>query len=870
MRTPAKSSRTGAALTLLTAALLAAAVSSGVIAAAQTPGAVGALKGTDGQAAPPAGDVSDAFTPAFAESAFDARNASNFREMSAAYGPFTQEQIARLNRDRFLIVPQREGMRLPYFSSGSNRYDEMLGIFEGLGGSESPDARSPEQARFVGPDVVLHAFHKYFSERLKEVERGTLARLVEAMLSGLWENALALRAEAPEGARAAWDLALAQMAVPLTLIETRAPAPPNWRLDDEDEEADKTPADNLEAALANFRAREGELPEGLRAAVRGALGMIYAQGVAPPEPGSAAAADSGSDPAAALGLVPSYNAQTVDWTQFLPRSHYAETSESRAYFRASIWLGQLGWTRDDPGALPQLVAWAAALAGPGGELFAKACAAIAEAEDAVPANPAEAWRSVMRITALFAGLPDDPSLMDVLELVTAGGAPPGPGAPGDAAYLSGLAPRMARLAPPVESFKAFRGGGYRGKGVVTVLPQRFTVPWLIASELTIEAGQVRERAARASGGRAGVAAPGAQAAASADGPLPVVFSGLYLAQALGSEYAESLSGRELEARRSLEAPDDAGGEAASDLIEAKRAALAAKARWLRAALDRVPSSDWNGSVGSAWFNVLRTLSATYGEGYPIYMRGGAFGAKQLETLLGSYTELKHDTLLYDKPNYAEMGNGGYDIDPPPVPKGFVEPNLEFWDAMAEALRATEEAFRSNGLFPDHQERYGTLAYFSEKVDRLRGIARTELAGGRPSEDDYEFLRTFTIQEMAERPGGGAWTDPETFLSGLVVDVQTINAVGGDPGGVLHEGLGAPSLILVLVGNDGDQRMTVGMAFNHYEFLIREIRRLTDSAWKAAAYRGFDIAEGLAAVPDPALPELPAKPFWYDPIAAGPR
>jgi hypothetical protein len=43
--------------------------------------------------------------------------------------------------------------------------------------------------------------------------------------------------------------------------------------------------------------------------------------------------------------------------------------------------------------------------------------------------------------------------------------------------------------------------------------------------------------------------------------------------------------------------------------------------------------------------------------------------------LGSYTELKHDTLLYVKQAYAEMGGGGAgpcgrSIDPPelPIPK----------------------------------------------------------------------------------------------------------------------------------------------------------------------------------------------------------
>ncbi|MDR1313550.1 MAG: DUF3160 domain-containing protein [Deltaproteobacteria bacterium] len=755
-------------------------------------------------------------SPAFNEAPFDARKAWNWREMEKAYGPFSQGQLERLNRDRFLVVPQRPGMELPWGSAGWGPYDEMLGMFDGMGGPWDPTFREPRHARFVGPDVVLHAFHKYFSEKLKAMERTALPWYLEAMLAGAYENALAMRESAAEAARPGWDLAIAEMAVPLTLLETRSEQPANpW-------DPEPPGGDTLGAALAAFARREGDLPESLRQAVRAALAKVYTLG----------ASTEGPEPAAALRLRPAYNSPQVDWTQFAPRSHYEENSRTRAYFRAMIWLGQLGWDRGDPAVLPPVVAWASALAGPGGEGFARAAARFGRGDPPAPASPAEAWRAVMRITSFFVGFYDDPSVSEAMELASASGSPPGPDAPGDPAFLAGIAPGMAALAPAPAGFDEFHTGGYEGTGAITVLPQRFTVPWLVASELTTEKSQIR-----------GVRSS-----------LPARFSGLYLAMALGSGYAGSLAAGEVE--KGLEREN-----VSRELAEAMPGAVAAKAAELAASLARVPESDWRGSVGAAWFGSLRSFSREYGAGYPLYMQGPAFAAKQLETLMGGFTELKHDTILYEKPNYAELGEGGDDERPKRLPKGFVEPNMAFWERISAACGVLEDGFRRNGLFPDEQEEFGTLGRFKSDLARLEGIARKELAGERVSDEDYEFVRTFQLEGMAARPGN-AGGNPELNLSGLVVDVQTV--ISGDEG-VVHEGLGPPSLMLVLVGNDGEERVTVGTAYNHFEFFVRPVRRLTDSKWKAAAYPGMPFERYLNSEKDPEFAELPPKPNWYDPL-----
>ena len=78
-------------------------------------------------------------------------------------------------------------------------------------------------------------------------------------------------------------------------------------------------------------------------------------------------------------------------------------------------------------------------------------------------------------------------------------------------------------------------------------------------------------------------------------------------------------------------------------------------RWPRD-LKKVPDAEWYSSVGAAWLKLLGTLPQTFGPGYPRYMQG-KLPDEQLQTFLGSYAELKHDTLLYVKQNFAEQGDG---------------------------------------------------------------------------------------------------------------------------------------------------------------------------------------------------------------------
>lgn len=60
---------------------------------------------------------------------------------------------------------------------------------------------------------------------------------------------------------------------------------------------------------------------------------------------------------------------------------------------------------------------------------------------------------------------------------------------------------------------------------------------------------------------------------------------------------------------------------------------------------------WTQNLYWGWLYSLLPLTEEKPEGYPIFMRNEAWARKQLNTYLGSWTELKHDTILYAKQVY---------------------------------------------------------------------------------------------------------------------------------------------------------------------------------------------------------------------------
>jgi hypothetical protein len=233
---------------------------------------------------------------------------------------------------------------------------------------------------------------------------------------------------------------------------------------------------------------------------------------------------------------------------------------------------------------------------------------------------------------------------------------------------------------------------------------------------------------------------------------------------------------------------------------------------------------------------LQAVVAPKDEAYPSFMRTQAWARKDLHTALGSWTELKHDTILYAKQVMAELGGGG--MEPPPV-RGYVEPNPEAYARLLALARMTRAGLEEQGILT---ENVGfLLSELEDMLTFLQSVAERELAGGEIGGDDYErikfyggWLERMTLAAADPAEGEGYRTEfSEDEQAALVADVAT------DPNGqVLEEAIGRIYEIYAVVPDGiGGLQIARGGVFSYYEFPWEIRDRLTNEKWRAMVAAG---------------------------------
>ena len=734
--------------------------------------------------------LSASVSPASKEQAMTLDRALNFRRVTAFLGVrLTPGQKRFLNEHRFLLIPKGDTRFKGQVELGGMgfHYDEMLGMFDYLSGYEDPMLRKPENCHFVNPDVMLHAFHKYLENSLEYLEKTELAETLRRFLTNLQDKALEDKATASGPLAGHYELIAAQLTVPLVILENA-----RWPNPKESQEIAPWPpkapladdGDTLENGLKILDGFKGKFSEPMFNRMAAELRLIYAGRDVAPSP-----------------LYGQYaKGSYADYTQFTPRSHYVKSSVLRSYFRAMIYLGRNGYLLKDNGLSDALlVTLLLASPGPDGQPLLKD------------------WQRIMEITGFFAGKSDDISypewrnfLVKVLgtEKLAAGEAL-------NPATLAKISQRLGELQGPrilseviidPSVFTATKEQLLESTKSMRLFGQRFTFDGWIFSRLTTGQEKTPVR-------------------------LPSMPSALFIPAALGDKAALGFADQYLQNLSPPFSPEETAG-------------FNGRLPEVTADLGKIGDPEWFSSMGGAWLKLLGTLTSSYGRGYPLYMQDRLFPVKQVESFLGSYTELKHDTLLYAKQNYAEMGGDGGEGTPPPVPKGFVEPNLPFWETLGRLVAYVEAGFRKYGVFKGELEEYGHLNIFKEDVAFYASLAAKELQGVPLTEEEYEKLRLSQLSYMAEPQDINVILEEKDMRAGLIADVHT-DALQRQ---IQYEATGEPYIMLVLLGNEGVVRLAVGVAFNHYEFAGPLDTRYRDADWQGRVYehRGG----------------LPEKNFWY--------
>ncbi len=479
----------------------------------------------------------------------------------------------------------------------------------------------------------------------------------------------------------------------------------------------------------------------------------------------------------------------ADYTQFKPRSHYTKNDALGGYFRAMMFLGRNGFPLNHTDATGDAML---------------ACLVIAR----TPAKgnpPLKAWKELMEITGFFAGQSDDITYPEFRAWIAASLGQPALDttaalAPDNLATLSNnlgklrkplivSSPHTDQLTSPDSDPPAFR-----------IFGQRFT--W---------DARVLDRFTR-----------------GAPATMPSIPTTAMIAAAFGDPFAEKV---------------------AREFVASHAAEFDRRLPAVRQEIAAVNDASWFSSMAAKQLHVLSTLALPRTAHFPAFMRGDAFAAKNLESFLGSYTELKHDTVLYAKQVYAEAGEGGDSDKAPPPPHGFVQPDVPFWREMERLAIFAADGMARHKLIPDAAEEFSRFHLFARDVGAFRKIAEKEVAGAKLTTDEWETIRTTDFSYMASPLLSFDEPKPGDGKCALVTDVLT----DASSGSVLQIALGRPYVMLALVGGNGGKRMVAGLAYNHFEFSRPlDAGRLSNEEWQQAIYQD--------------QPVLPAKQKWHPPAS----
>lgn len=487
-----------------------------------------------------------------------------------------------------------------------------------------------------------------------------------------------------------------------------------------------------------------------------------------------------------------------DYTQYIPRGHYTMSEDLTAYFKSMMWYGRMTF-RLKPENIEA------------GKAETRMALLLVQAlrESQVNGAPAmQAWADLYSPTVFFVGRSDDLTILQYAEVID---QVYGPGADlaavADESRLEAFIEAANQLPPPQilgmvisvadEEEAATKGLRFMG--------QRFVPDAYIFRQLIYR----------------NVGTPDQRRG------LPM---GLDIPAAMGSERAYQIL---------------------DELGETQYPKYPEQMEKVQTWLGGLSEADWTETLYNAWLYSFHPLLDEPPAGTPAFMQTDAWLDKQLNTVLGSWAELKHDTILYAKQVYAELGGGPSGPDPVP-PKGYVEPVPHFYARLSALTEMTLQGLGDRGLLNDLDR--ASLERLLEVSAALQTMAEKELRGEPLTEEEYDQIRFFggELERFVMAAADTDQADPfapsfmeEEPQAAVIADVATDPDPDNDGAAnpvVLEEAVGRINEIYVVVPipqEDGSIRHQVakGGVFSYYEFQWPANDRLTDEKWRAMLEAG---------------------------------
>lgn len=244
---------------------------------------------------------------------------------------------------------------------------------------------------------------------------------------------------------------------------------------------------------------------------------------------------------------------------------------------------------------------------------------------------------------------------------------------------------------------------------------------------------------------------------------------------------------------------------------------------------------WVESLGELTVTTPRTLGNE--QNLPMFMTTPAWLDEKLTTVMGSWAQLKHDSILYSKQ--------GSSFVICMTPEGYVEPYPQFY----QKLRSTGNMFFSSlgGLLEDNPRLNYAHEKFNYALHNLEDVAQHELKGEALNETEKAFINnTFSLDtSICGGPYVRGWlaelvasvpsitSHHDSYPNSRASTIADIHTDYGKTQSVLEVGTGLMEhLIAAVPGFDGTPILAVGPVFSYYEAVVDIDHRMTDEDWRS--------------------------------------
>lgn len=481
----------------------------------------------------------------------------------------------------------------------------------------------------------------------------------------------------------------------------------------------------------------------------------------------------------------------IDFSQFRPRGHYAGAPGLAGYFRAMMWLGLVDLRLYDPRF----------------DVTRSESAARSLVSALSRSGRQASYQHLERFYRAHVGRPNALTPRDLSAIYATAGAP---NCAGQSASGVDLTPQYLSASSSPDS-----------PGVsMRLVPQRFAYDAWVTAKLTAPRLPIVHHVSP----ETGVYEVSARLMAT---PYEVAF-------ALGSD------------RALLPLMGESGQRYAVNLPQF----LAAT----RTTVQESPPVALDATLYNRWLEGLMAVAKTdVRPELPRVLQTAAWHDRKLETVLASWAELRHDTVLMVEQSVGRLGCQ--------YPQGYVEPVPDLYRQLARA--ASDLAALYPGEKPEASHRARRVKawakHFGEVMQRLARLAEQQLRGEPMKAADLAFMNQ-TVDQQVEQVYLGdraydGWYPALFFSSHWVSPAESRRGRGGrqNPhveGGrskpividvhtdaqnerVLQAGTGHPELLVVAIDQGGDVSVYGGAVSSFFTFERPSSSRMTDGEWRDA-------------------------------------